>query len=39
VAGNICGGVVMVTLLEYVQAVLSRSSEEKQVDLDEEARA
>jgi formate/nitrite transporter FocA (FNT family) len=39
VAGNICGGVVMVTLLEYGQAVLSRSSEEKQVDLDEEARA
>jgi formate/nitrite transporter FocA (FNT family) len=39
VAGNICGGVVMVTLLEYGQAVLSRSSDEKQVDLDEEARA
>jgi hypothetical protein len=29
----------MVTLLEYGQAVLSRSSDEKQVDLDEEARA
>jgi formate/nitrite transporter FocA (FNT family) len=39
VAGNICGGVVMVTLLEYGQAVLSRSSDEKQVDQDDEARA
>jgi formate/nitrite transporter FocA (FNT family) len=28
VAGNICGGVVMVTLLEYGQAVLSRSGDE-----------
>ncbi len=28
VAGNICGGVVMVTLLEYGQAVLSRTSED-----------
>ena len=27
VAGNICGGVIMVTLLEYGQAVLSKSSE------------
>ncbi len=35
VAGNICGGVVMVTLLEYGQAVLSRTSDEKQ-DGDEE---
>lgn len=31
VAGNICGGVVMVTLLEYGQAVLSRNSDD---DLD-----
>ncbi|MDQ2839806.1 MAG: formate/nitrite transporter family protein [Acidobacteriota bacterium] len=30
VAGNICGGVVMVTLLEYGQAVLSRTSDENQ---------
>jgi formate/nitrite transporter FocA (FNT family) len=30
VSGNICGGVVMVTLLEYGQAVLSRTSDEKQ---------
>jgi formate/nitrite transporter FocA (FNT family) len=30
VAGNICGGVVMVTLLEYGQAVLSRTNEEEQ---------
>ncbi|MGA7156128.1 MAG: formate/nitrite transporter family protein [Acidobacteriaceae bacterium] len=29
VLGNICGGVGMVTLLEYGQAVLSRSSEEE----------
>jgi formate/nitrite transporter FocA (FNT family) len=29
VAGNICGGVVMVTLLEYGQAVLSRASEDE----------
>ena len=28
VAGNICGGVVMVTLLEYGQAVLSRTSDD-----------
>ncbi len=28
VAGNICGGVVMVTLLEYGQAMLSRTDEE-----------
>ena len=39
VAGNICGGVVMVTLLEYGQAILSRSSDEKGVELDEEVRA
>jgi formate/nitrite transporter FocA (FNT family) len=37
VAGNICGGVVMVTLLEYGQAVLSRSSDEKQGDAEEAA--
>ena len=30
VSGNICGGVVMVTLLEYGQAVLSRTSDENQ---------
>ena len=30
VSGNICGGVVMVTLLEYGQAVLSRTSDEEQ---------
>jgi formate/nitrite transporter FocA (FNT family) len=28
VAGNICGGIVMVTLLEYGQAILSRKSED-----------
>jgi formate/nitrite transporter FocA (FNT family) len=28
VAGNICGGVLMVTLLEYGQAILSRSAED-----------
>lgn len=28
VAGNICGGIVMVTLLEYGQAILSRTSED-----------
>jgi formate/nitrite transporter FocA (FNT family) len=29
VAGNICGGVVMVTLLEYGQAILSRTSDDE----------
>jgi formate/nitrite transporter FocA (FNT family) len=38
VAGNICGGVVMVTLLEYGQAVLSRTSDEEQDSAQEEAR-
>jgi formate/nitrite transporter FocA (FNT family) len=38
VAGNICGGVVMVTLLEYGQAVLSRTDEEEQDGAQEEAR-
>lgn len=33
VSGNICGGVVMVTLLEYGQAVLSRTSEDKSDDM------
>jgi formate/nitrite transporter FocA (FNT family) len=37
VAGNICGGVVMVTLLEYGQAVLSRNTDEKEMSLDDEA--
>ncbi len=29
VAGNVCGGVLMVTLLEYGQSVMSKSSEEE----------
>jgi formate/nitrite transporter FocA (FNT family) len=29
VAGNICGGVIMVTLLEYGQAILSRQAEDE----------
>lgn len=33
VAGNICGGVVMVTLLEYGQAVLSRTSDDESDDV------
>jgi formate/nitrite transporter FocA (FNT family) len=32
VAGNICGGVVMVTLLEYGQAILSRQGTEDSAD-------
>ena len=39
VAGNICGGVVMVTLLEYGQAVLSRTSDETDADAELETRA
>ena len=38
VAGNICGGVVMVTLLEYGQAILSRTPDEIQMDSDDQAR-
>ena len=38
VAGNICGGVVMVTLLEYGQAVLSRTSDETDADAELETR-
>jgi formate/nitrite transporter FocA (FNT family) len=38
VAGNICGGVVMVTLLEYGQAVLSRTSDETEGDAELETR-
>jgi formate/nitrite transporter FocA (FNT family) len=37
VAGNICGGVVMVTLLEYGQAVFSRTSDEAESDAELEA--
>jgi hypothetical protein len=29
VSGNICGGVLMVTLLEYGQAILSRQAVEE----------
>jgi formate/nitrite transporter FocA (FNT family) len=32
VAGNICGGVVMVTLLEYGQAILSKQAVEEAID-------
>lgn len=32
VAGNICGGVVMVTLLEYGQAILSKSAVDEAID-------
>jgi formate/nitrite transporter FocA (FNT family) len=39
VAGNICGGVVMVTLLEYGQAVLSRTSDEMEGSESNEARS
>jgi formate-nitrite transporter family protein len=39
VAGNICGGVVMVTLLEYGQAIFSRTSDETEADADLETRA
>jgi formate/nitrite transporter FocA (FNT family) len=39
VAGNICGGVVMVTLLEYGQAVLSRTDEEEQDGAQEDTRS
>jgi formate/nitrite transporter FocA (FNT family) len=35
VAGNICGGVVMVTLLEYGQAILGRGSDETEGDTEE----
>ena len=35
VAGNICGGVVMVTLLEYGQAVLSRTNEDESDESDQ----
>jgi formate/nitrite transporter FocA (FNT family) len=32
VAGNICGGVIMVTLLEYGQAILSRHAEVEELE-------